>query len=185
MCHRAQFGYSAIKPFFLWPLPENRGRNSLLIRRLYPGQGGNMVKSHGAWQCWACPPLLLVHIRGAINKEGAIQQTSEIRALLSDAPRQYRALLALMEHWDYSTPDASPEFQAFHHWLVAETAVRDCLYVTAGVGLKKAFIELGWESQSPVARHYFTDVAGAVTFLDRQQITYPEQLAQLNSMAAS
>ena len=73
-----------------------------------------MVESHGAWQCWACPPVLLVDITGSINKEGAIQQVDEIMALLSAAPQQYRVLLALMERWEYSTHDAPPEFQLFH-----------------------------------------------------------------------
>ena len=39
-----------------------------------------MVESHGAWQCWACPPVLLIDITGAINKEGAIQQVDDIMA---------------------------------------------------------------------------------------------------------
>lgn len=144
-----------------------------------------MVKSHGAWQCWACPPVLLIDITGAINKEGAIQQVDEIMALLSAAPLQYRVLLALIERWDYSTHDAPPEFQFFHRWLTSETAIRDCVYVTAGVGLKKAFIELGWESPSPVARHYFSDVAGAMAFLECQQIPCPEPLHARSALIPS
>ena len=57
-----------------------------------------MVESHGAWQCWACPPMLLVDITGSINKEGAIQQVDEIMALLSAAPQQYRVLLQNTPH---------------------------------------------------------------------------------------
>ena len=135
-----------------------------------------MVESHGAWQCWACPPVLLIDITGAINKEGAIQQVDDIMALLNAAPQQYLVLLALRERWEYSTHDAPPEFQLFHRWLASETAVRDCLYVTAGMRLKKAFIELGWEDSSPVRRHYFSDVAGAMAFLECQQIPCPEPL---------
>lgn len=59
-----------------------------------------MVESHGAWHCWACPPVLLIDITGAINKEGAIQQVDDIMALLNAAPQQYLVLLALMERWE-------------------------------------------------------------------------------------
>lgn len=136
-----------------------------------------MTVRHGEWNFHAAPPLLQVELRGAVNLQGAQQHIAALRAVLLEAPEEYRVMLVHMEQWLFSTNDAPDEFQQFHYWLADKTAVRDCLYIIGGQRLKRDFIELGWPAHSPIRRHYLSCGAQSQAVLQEHGVVLASRLA--------